>query len=279
MSKKDPAFLLYSKDWLQGTSELMPEEKGVYIDLLCHQHQSGDLPSDTRRLAKIAGIGHDEFLKIWVALSSKFEPTALPNGEPNGERIGNRKLYQVMGERAENAKKNKVNGVFAAALRALKLSKKEYKFIRDQFKTDDFLHMADELTTEWLTEWCTERLTERSKSIEDGDEDVDEDIQDDNTLKGGAGGKQLIYPHQGKDFMEAWGLLVTEPKWRKKTHQALQTALNKLGEVTERDAISAIHDAIAGGWQGIFPKQTTKKHDDVSADKFKGMTAENYWNV
>lgn len=122
------------------------------------------------------------------------------------------------------------------------------------------------------------RPLEGSKDI-DKDKDKDKDNEKDKDKKGGAGGKQLTYPHQGKDFMEAWGLLVTEPKWRKKTHQALQTALNKLGEVTERDAISAIHDAIAGGWQGIFPKQTTKKHDDVSADKFKGMTAENYWNV
>jgi uncharacterized protein YdaU (DUF1376 family) len=39
--KKDPAFLFYPKDWITGTAFLTKTQKGIYIDLLCLQHQKG----------------------------------------------------------------------------------------------------------------------------------------------------------------------------------------------------------------------------------------------
>jgi uncharacterized protein YdaU (DUF1376 family) len=41
--EKDPAFLMYSKDFLTGTYFMSYEEKGKYIELLCLQHQTGHL--------------------------------------------------------------------------------------------------------------------------------------------------------------------------------------------------------------------------------------------
>lgn len=69
---KDPAVLFYTKDWLEGTVDMFPEEKGVYIDLLCYQHQKGFLPENKRRLAKITGLSEAEFQKIWQEIQSKF---------------------------------------------------------------------------------------------------------------------------------------------------------------------------------------------------------------
>ncbi len=43
MSKKDPAFLFYSSDFLTGTMFLSNEQVGIYIRLLCSQHQHGGL--------------------------------------------------------------------------------------------------------------------------------------------------------------------------------------------------------------------------------------------
>jgi len=40
---KDPAFLFYSSDFLSGTFTLSNEHKGMYITLLCLQHQKGRL--------------------------------------------------------------------------------------------------------------------------------------------------------------------------------------------------------------------------------------------
>ncbi|WP_103072261.1 DUF1376 domain-containing protein [Aquimarina sediminis] len=69
---KDPAVLFYTKDWLEGTVDMFPEEKGVYIDLLSYQHQKGFLPQNTRRLAKITGISEEQFVKIWSEIKHKF---------------------------------------------------------------------------------------------------------------------------------------------------------------------------------------------------------------
>ena len=40
---KDPAFLLYSSDFLTGTITMSDEQVGMYIRLLCLQHQKGEL--------------------------------------------------------------------------------------------------------------------------------------------------------------------------------------------------------------------------------------------
>lgn len=44
--QKDPAFLMYSQDFLVGTSIMSDEEVGKYIRLLCYQHQIGRLTND-----------------------------------------------------------------------------------------------------------------------------------------------------------------------------------------------------------------------------------------
>lgn len=50
---KDPAFLFYSSDFLTGTSFLTNEQIGMYIKLLCLQHQSGRLKE--KDMMKICG--------------------------------------------------------------------------------------------------------------------------------------------------------------------------------------------------------------------------------
>ena len=40
---KDPAFLFYSSDFLTGTMFLTNEQIGIFIRLLCVQHQKGRL--------------------------------------------------------------------------------------------------------------------------------------------------------------------------------------------------------------------------------------------
>ena len=164
---KDPAFLFYSKDWIEGTAEYMPEEKGVYIDLLCFQHQRGGLPTDTARLAKMVGISEEHFLTIWAVISDNF------NRMDN--RLVNRKLYQVMNERSTKSKVNTISGTFAGLLRIGKYNKEQYKYLKERFKIDDFTKIEKERLTERITEWITERLQERLKSIGNGNEDVNED--------------------------------------------------------------------------------------------------------
>jgi len=43
---KDPAVLLYTGDFLSGTSFFNDEQRGQYIKLLCEQHQNGHIPKE-----------------------------------------------------------------------------------------------------------------------------------------------------------------------------------------------------------------------------------------
>jgi len=48
MTKDAPAFDLYTADWLSGTLTMSYEEKGLYLDLLCLQWETGSLPDDAQ---------------------------------------------------------------------------------------------------------------------------------------------------------------------------------------------------------------------------------------
>lgn len=148
---KDPAFLFYSKDWLQGTAKLMPEEKGVYIDLLAHQHQDGDLPNDTKRLARMVGLSEPDFLSIWQTLKTKFV-------EKSNNRLVNRKLTDITTERSTKSVKNKVTGIFASLIKNCGASQDIKEIIKASFKIDDFLTESDRTVKERLTEWLGNRL-------------------------------------------------------------------------------------------------------------------------
>lgn len=82
----DPAFLMYSKDWIRGTAYMTPAEKGVYIDLLCHQHQDGSIPTDIKRIARLVGLSMEEFNPIWEVVGKKFNGKN-ENGEPYNHKL------------------------------------------------------------------------------------------------------------------------------------------------------------------------------------------------
>jgi hypothetical protein len=162
MAKKDPAFLFYPEKWLQGTASLMPNEKGVYIDLLAHQHQNKDLPTDIKRLARMAGLSEDAFLPIWEVIKSKF----ILNKD---NRLVNRKLTEVTTERLTKGRTNRITGIFASIIR---LSDAPYEIkekIKKNFEIEPFLPIDDRLVHQKITDWFTERLSE---CLQNGDQDV-----------------------------------------------------------------------------------------------------------
>lgn len=115
---KDPAFLFYSKDWLEGTAGMSPEGRGIYITLLAHQHQKKTLPVDRRELAALCSVTFERFTQIWPEIYKKFvlvevwtseieefdltptldpteapapvpgQPLPIPYGEPPGKPYG-----------------------------------------------------------------------------------------------------------------------------------------------------------------------------------------------
>jgi uncharacterized protein YdaU (DUF1376 family) len=168
MSKeKDPAFLFYPKDWLQGTSEMMPEEKGVYIDLLAHQHQNGAIPNNTKRLARMVGLSEEEFLRIWEVVRTKFRSTDL-------NLLVNQKLINVVNKRSANSQVKKITGTFASVLRLSKEPQEIKEKIKERFNINQFLDITDEFLNQSITTWfgCAVKsiatATENGTGIEKG---------------------------------------------------------------------------------------------------------------
>lgn len=236
---KDPAFLMYSKDWLEGTAEMLPEEKGVYIDLLCYQHQRGDLPNDIKRLARLVRLSEDEFNKIWEIISTKFE--RMDN------RLVNRKLNEVMTERLNKGKRNAIIGKFASLLKNANLNKKEYNLIKSEFNLVKFERMDNQKASERLTEWfnlCLKRIKDENANA---NEDKDENIND------------IVLPFDSEKFKEYWLLWKLykkkEHKFYYKSKISEQAALKKLGQLSgnnEQKAIIIIENSMANGYKGLF---------------------------
>lgn len=158
MAGKDPAFLFYSLDWLQGTASLMPDEKGVYIDLLCHQHRDGSLPADTKRLARMVGLPLAEFETIWSNLKSKF---MQPQGDHMVDRLVNQKLHQIMTKRATTSRTKTIAGTFAVLIRSANGVPEEIKAkIKSEFLVSDYEGLKLEEATKRITIWFTKRLSE-----------------------------------------------------------------------------------------------------------------------
>lgn len=91
--QKDPAFLFYSSDFLNGITDLTMEERGQYITLLCLQHQKGILSEKTIRLT----VGN-----VSVDVLSKFSKDEEGNFYNNRLRLEMQKRENFTESRRKN---------------------------------------------------------------------------------------------------------------------------------------------------------------------------------
>ena len=94
-----PYMPLMVGDWLKGTSGMTAEERGVYLNLLLHQHENGFIPSDLNRLTLI----DSEVGKVWVSIKHKFE-------EFETGKLRNTKLVEVLAFWEKQGKNGKKGG-------------------------------------------------------------------------------------------------------------------------------------------------------------------------
>lgn len=99
-----PAFQFYAKDFSTATQSWSTEEVGIYIRLLCFQWDTGFLPNDPSRLARICGCSLDEFKKAWVFVGLKF--SEFENGI-----IKNSRLEKTREEQEAYREKQRLNGL------------------------------------------------------------------------------------------------------------------------------------------------------------------------
>jgi|SRR5690606_1135846 uncharacterized protein YdaU (DUF1376 family) len=91
---KDPAFLLYSQDFLIGCAEMTNEEIGQYFRILCYMHQKGRMPEKTIRLL-VGSVSDTVRLKFKI--------------DENGNWF-NERLEEVIQERQKFVESRRING-------------------------------------------------------------------------------------------------------------------------------------------------------------------------
>lgn len=72
----------------------------------------------------------------------------------------------------------------------------------------------------------------------------------------------LILPFSSDRFRETWEALCEEKEWAKKSRNALQIALEKLGRYDEAFAIELMEKAIEKGWKGVVFDDTDAKYQE-----------------
>ncbi len=90
----NPAFLLYSQDFLIGCAEMTHEEIGQYFRILCYLHQKGRMEEKTIRLL-VGSVSANVKSKFTVDESDKWY---------------NERLEQVIEERQKFVNSRKING-------------------------------------------------------------------------------------------------------------------------------------------------------------------------
>jgi uncharacterized protein YdaU (DUF1376 family) len=150
MKEKDPAFLFYPADFLIGCADLTNEEVGIYIKLLCLQHQKGHLNQKIIRLF----FGFDWF-SFSNELRAKFK-------EDKDGLIFNSRLDREIEKRAYHFDYHRENGK---------------KGGRPKNQNNNQYNNQNE----------TKTIT-KTKASRDENENINED-ENVNTLKGGTGGK------------------------------------------------------------------------------------------
>lgn len=82
----------------------------------------------------------------------------------------------------------------------------------------------------------------------------------DNKRKGKAATPAL--PFSSDRFREVWEMLCEEKEWKKKTKNALQMALKRLGKYEEAFAIELMEKTIEKGWKGVVFDDTDAKYQE-----------------
>jgi uncharacterized protein YdaU (DUF1376 family) len=99
---KSPAFSLYAKDFVTGTSTMSLQEVGAYIRLLCYQWDSGSVPNDAKERSRIIGCSRSQERELWNRVGKKF---LLANDVFLNERLEEERYKQ-----AERSQKLSANG-------------------------------------------------------------------------------------------------------------------------------------------------------------------------
>ena len=262
---KDPAFLLYTKDFQSGTQDMSCEELGAYFRLLLYQHQNDKIPYEKERLMRITGIfSEQKFDLVWETVGNKFIKT--------GNHLVNQRLNREVNERAIGKPKKIASATFAGLISKSNLNLKITQKLKKSFNISDFVYLNNELINDEnliksnVREWFNKMVNQKVNNLANanGDASANEDINVNEKEKEGSGEKTvLVYPFESDSFLTQWNLWKDyknkEFRFNFKSIQSEQAALTELSNKAKQSediAIAIIHQSMANGWKGFFELKT-----------------------
>ena len=147
---KDPAFLFYSSDFLTGTILFSHEQKGMYITLLCLQHQKGHLSEkdvlsicsahDEDVLLKFKkdddGLYYNERLEEEIKRRKNYTDSRKANAQhPKKQKVKKSKAYAKHMEN-ENINENTIEILIKEGIENVKIHPKEYATLCNDYTNE-----------------------------------------------------------------------------------------------------------------------------------------------
>jgi hypothetical protein len=135
---RDPATLFYIDNWLVSTKEMHANTRGWYLNLILHQYDKGDLPSDIEELANLADVRMSEyetFKQAWEqVLKHKFRQNETG-------RLENDKAKEILKKREMFVEKRKRSGtigyIIKFATAHFKLNRATIEYLKSNLDIDN----------------------------------------------------------------------------------------------------------------------------------------------
>lgn len=86
-------------------------------------------------------------------------------------------------------------------------------------------------------------------------------------------------PYTSEEFRNTWEVLCRQPKWKKKSKDALRGSLKKLAGYPEDVAIKMMQNSINNDWQGLFPLKAEDIRNAKATEKREDPIVRQYENI
>lgn len=86
-------------------------------------------------------------------------------------------------------------------------------------------------------------------------------------------------PYASEEFRNTWEVLCRQPKWKKKSKDALRGNLKKLAGYPEDVAIMMMQNSINNDWQGLFPLKAEDIRNAKATETREDPIVRQYENI
>ena len=98
-------------------------------------------------------------------------------------------------------------------------------------------------------------------------------------MKNSPSEEELPLPYSSEEFRNTWEVLCRQPKWKKKSKDALRGNLKKLAGYPEDVAIKMMQNSINNDWQGLFPLKAEDFRNAKATETREDPIVRQYENI